>query len=137
MKSMKLRLLSSDRSFSIMTGMVNEIRCYHLARHVRDLGTFRCPVERTCLLPIVAVSQTHKVASIEEMKQIESHPPWLHVLLTCSFVCLLLPPGKPAGFKIQTKRAQSDRLLYADAEKLVHFESEPAKVRTTTDLTCG
>lgn len=47
-----------------------------------------------------------------------------------------------AGFKIQTKRAQADRLLYADAEKLLHFESDPAKVSPGNNifllyLACG
>lgn len=33
------------------------------------------------------------------------------------------------GFKVQTKKAQADRLLYADMDKLLHFESDPAKAR--------
>eukprot|EP00903_Cladosiphon_okamuranus_P020238 g18574.t1 len=42
-------------------------------------------------------------------------------------ICVLDVDDFYAGFQIQTKRAQSDRLLYADAEKLLHFESDPAK----------
>lgn len=61
----------------------------------------------------------------------------LRVLFVCARFVPFGRAGKPAGFRIQTKRAQSDRLLYADAEKLLHFESDPAKVRTITAAACS
>lgn len=33
-----------------------------------------------------------------------------------------------AGFRTQLKRAQDDRLLYADVDKLAHFETDPEAV---------
>ncbi|CAM9288856.1 unnamed protein product [Scytosiphon promiscuus] len=42
-------------------------------------------------------------------------------------ICVLDVDDFYAGFKIQVSRAQSDRLLYANMDKLLHFESDPAK----------
>ncbi|CAM9166494.1 unnamed protein product [Ectocarpus sp. 12 AP-2014] len=42
-------------------------------------------------------------------------------------ICVLDVDDFYAGFKVQTKRAQADRLLYSDMDKLLHFESDPAK----------
>ncbi|CAN0060813.1 unnamed protein product [Pylaiella littoralis] len=43
-------------------------------------------------------------------------------------ICVMDVDDFYAGFKIQARRAQQDRLLYADMDKLVHFESDPTKV---------
>eukprot|EP00904_Undaria_pinnatifida_P013766 jgi/Undpi1/951/HiC_scaffold_10.g04415.m1 len=40
-------------------------------------------------------------------------------------VCVLDVDDFYAGFRTQLKRAQDDRLLYADVDKLAHFETDP------------